>query len=162
MMKNLGLIIYPDGEIVHFGNYKPYQQRYDEILEFHESAFEEQIGKSNKWIEQGIDLKGQGILSQLALVASRGIIIILNQTEGSFEPTCPTCTLVSPLTLTDNQILSLQAEKEELKCFEEGLNYVFVIDDTETEVEELYSMDSFYNKYINKLEAPLKLIKKNS
>ena len=150
-MEDLGFIITPNGKEFKFGKYKPYNLRdKDNPHDYHNSSFKCEVLESEEWkllnlpVDNDIELT-----TNIIFLASIGIIVGLNKTEGAFFSSIMQILFVVPEVLTDEQIEILSEKKEELLKSEEGLSYIRVIDKNKNTVERVALMSDYYKKYID-------------
>lgn len=151
MMKELGIIIAPNGKSFPFGEYKPYFLRdKNNPHHFHSSAFEVEVINSDAWKELGLsNIKIEDLRTEIPHIAQLGLIIALNVTDGSFEASFPSILLASPETITEEQAKILMEKKEQFFFFDDWITHIHIIDKSGNEIDSPETMEEYYEKYID-------------
>lgn len=148
IMEELGFIIAPNGKIFRFGEYKPYIKR-EEDSDYHHTAFKTEVATLDEWKSLGLPIPDDvDITASITSFASLGLVVGLNQTQGSFSASIPILLLASPDKLTDEQINTLLIEKEKLVKFDSNLAYVRIIDKEENTIDRPQFISDYYEKYV--------------
>ena len=148
LMQELGFVISPTGEEMKFGNWKPAIRRMDE-QDYHTEAFQKQVIATKRYEKLGVLLNENfDITSQCPFLAQNGIIVGLNQTDGSFTPSVPNIFLLFPSAMSEEQIKKMIEKKEELLQFEPWLHTIRIIDSKKNTVDRVGSINEFYEKYV--------------
>jgi len=150
-MDELGFIITPNGQEFKFGEYKPYNLRdKDNPHDYHNTSFQTEVLESDEWKSLNLPVDNNIELTpNIITLASIGIIVGLNKTEGAFFSSIMQILFVVPDTLTDEQIKVLNSKKDELLKSEEGLSYIRVIDKNKNTIERVALMSDYYKKYVD-------------
>lgn len=154
-MKELGFAIAPEGQKFPFGEYHPYMKRDRENpAHFHNTAFISEVLHTPEWQALNLPLEDNiELVTNLPYIASLGIILALNRTDGSWEAFASSLMLIVPDTLTAQQCEKLLKEKARLKhIFDNGIIDIRVISKNKETVDRLSDIDLYYTNYVEKLE----------
>ncbi len=150
-MEELGIIIAPNGEYMKFGKWVFRSERKDEDSHvWHSDSFLKEVYPT-PWFQQlNIPYNDTWeIHRQIDNFAKSGTIIILNNQEISHLGKLRSGVVIAaPINITDQQITTLEQEKERLIAFENG-DYSFIdLFNTEGEYDiekSFYHLTDFYD-----------------
>ncbi|MBQ8132020.1 MAG: hypothetical protein IJ193_05985 [Bacilli bacterium] len=144
-MKELGIVILESGEVFSFGEYHCTIKRNDsDKSHFHDSAFRELLKTECEKFSYIEDPDHFQIVTSLPLLASHNCVVCLNASSGTFEVVTPMLIMVSPSTLSKEQKKSLRNMEETFNYFDNGLNYISMVDSTGEVTGEYNSMEEYY------------------
>jgi len=154
-MNELGIIINQKGESMSFGKWRLRELRQeDNVNDWHNDSFLQTIYTSEWFQDLGIPYNlNKGFHNQLDMFARCGVIVIVNSSENSNNPGERRIIMISPNTITDEQIAFLLNKKDELIAFENG-HFAFIdilyIDDEFAEPKSFYHITDYYD-YLDKI-----------
>ena len=147
-MKEQGVVIYPDGEVITFGKHVHMDEVNYLASPTHQDSFIEEIVKSFKFKLLELDYNFDNSVYKNAINLSlNGLIIIFNNTETTKTETSSLCYV--PLNPTEEQKLQLEENGYSL-IFDVNRIYEFNTDDFD-DYQEYSSFDRYLeNKNIKK------------
>ena len=147
-MNELGFVITKDGEEFCFGEYHLYSERENDNKHyFHTPSFQEEVLKNEAFQKLNLNIPMDFEISHHPkTLASKGLVVALNQTAGTYTKGVPTILFLSPEELSEKQKEALLEKEEELTSFDSGLSYAYVIDEEEKEVRQYDFMEDYFTK----------------
>ncbi len=148
IMSELGILIAKSGEEMKFGKWIPTMQRVDKT-HYHASSFQEDVLKNALWEKIGFPVKEDfELYANLDTLASKGYVIVLNNTDGAFFATTPKFLIAAPSQLSTDQAKKLESLKSQFLAYDKIIFGIYIFNESKEKVNEFNSFLSYYNLYI--------------